>query len=52
VSTNIYGSEGHDLLSIADGCGNGDLVITLLAYGCPLKAIVAAFGFHEKTVKN
>jgi transposase-like protein len=28
------------------------LVITLLAYGCPLKAIVEAFGFHEKTVKN
>jgi transposase-like protein len=28
------------------------LVITLLAYGCPLKAIVAAFGFHEKTVKS
>lgn len=27
------------------------LVITLLAYGCPLKAIVKAFGFHEKTVK-
>lgn len=28
------------------------LVITLLAYGCPLKAIVKAFGFHEKTVKE
>ena len=28
------------------------LVITLLAWGCPLKAIVQAFGFHEKTVKN
>jgi transposase-like protein len=28
------------------------LVITLLAYGCPLKAIVEAFGFHEKTIKN
>ena len=28
------------------------LVITLLAYGCPLKAIVTAFRFHEKTVKN
>jgi transposase-like protein len=27
------------------------LVITLLAWGCPLKAIVNAFGFHEKTVK-
>ena len=28
------------------------LVITLLAYGCPLKAIVQAFGFHERTVKS
>jgi len=27
------------------------LVITLLAYGCPLPAIVKAFGFHERTVK-
>jgi len=28
------------------------LVITLLAYGCPLQAIVAAFGFDERTVKS
>ena len=28
------------------------VVITLLAWGCPLKAIVKAFGFHEKTVKE
>ena len=28
------------------------LVITLLAWGCPPKAIVKAFGFHEKTIKN
>ena len=27
-------------------------VITLLAYGCPLKAIVKAFGFDERTVKK
>ncbi len=27
-------------------------VITLLAYGCPPKAIVKAFGFHERTVKR
>jgi IS1 family transposase len=26
------------------------LVVTLLAYGCPLQAIVAAFGFDERTV--
>jgi len=28
------------------------LVITLLAYGCPIAAIVAAYGFDERTVKN
>lgn len=27
-------------------------VITLLAYGCPLQAIVQAFGFDERTVKE
>jgi len=26
------------------------IVITLLTYGCPLQAIVAAFGFDERTV--
>ena len=28
------------------------LVLSLLANGCPLQAIVAAFGFDERTVKN
>jgi transposase-like protein len=28
------------------------LVITLLAYGCPLQAIVVAFGFDERTVRD
>jgi transposase-like protein len=28
------------------------LVITLLAHGCPLQAIVKAFGFDERTVKD
>jgi transposase-like protein len=28
------------------------LVITLLAFGCPLQAIVMAFGFDERTVKD
>jgi transposase-like protein len=27
------------------------LVLTLLAYGCPVQAIVVAFGFDERTVK-
>jgi transposase-like protein/IS1 family transposase len=28
------------------------LVVTLLAHGCPVQAIVAAFGFDERTVAN
>jgi hypothetical protein len=28
------------------------LVLTLLTYGCPVQAIVAAFGFDERTVKD
>lgn len=28
------------------------LVITLMAYGCPLQAIVKAFGFDERTVRS
>jgi transposase-like protein len=28
------------------------LVLTLLAYGCPVQAIVVAFGFDERTVKE
>ena len=28
------------------------LVVTLLAHGCALQAIVAAFGFDERTVAN
>ena len=28
------------------------LVITLLAYGCPVQAIVAAYGFDERTIKS
>lgn len=28
------------------------VVITLLAYGCPLQAIVAAYGFDERTIKS
>src|SRR2546423_420292 len=27
------------------------LVVTLLAYGCPIPAIVAAFGYDERTVR-
>ena len=28
------------------------LVLTLLAYGCPVQAVVAAFGFDERTVRE
>jgi hypothetical protein len=27
------------------------LVLTLLAYGCPIPALVAAFGYDERTVR-
>jgi transposase-like protein len=28
------------------------IVVTWLAYGCPVQAIVAAFGFDERTVAD
>ena len=28
------------------------IVVVLLAYGCPIEAVVAAFGFDRRTVKN
>jgi transposase-like protein len=28
------------------------LVVTLLAHGCPVQAIVAAFGFDERTIAD
>lgn len=28
------------------------IVLTLLAHGCPIPAIVAAFGYDERTVRN
>ena len=28
------------------------IVVTLLAYGCPVQAIVMAFGLHERTVAS
>jgi len=28
------------------------IVITLMSYGCPPKAIEKAYGFHERTIKN
>jgi len=28
------------------------IVVTLLAHGCPLQAIVAAFGFDERTIAD
>ena len=28
------------------------LILTLLAYGCPLQAVVAAYGFDERTIKR
>ena len=34
----------------ADNAETVALVLTLLAHGCPLQAIVVAFGFDERTV--
>jgi hypothetical protein len=28
------------------------LVVTLLAYGCPVQAIVVAFGLDERTIQD
>ena len=44
VGTPLYGLKYPHWLVIA--------VLTLLAYGCPLQAIVAAFGIDERTVSH
>ena len=41
------GTPFYRLRTAADGV---TLVLTLLCQGCPLQAIVAAFGFDERTV--
>src|SRR5947207_4105358 len=49
--TEIYTLSLHDALPILrTSAETVVLVVTLLAHGCPVQAIVAAFGFDERTV--
>ena len=45
-------SKGTVFYRLRYSCGFVTQVITLLAYGCPLQAIVAAFGVDERTVAS
>jgi transposase-like protein len=45
-------TKGTALYGIKKSVEQFVLVITLLAYGCPVKAIVMAFGLDERTVSN
>lgn len=45
-------TRGTMLYGIKSGVDVVVLVITLLAHGCPLQAIVAAFGLDERTVRS
>ncbi len=46
------GREGTPFLGLKTDPQTVVLVLTLLAYGCPLQAIVTAFGFDERTVAD
>ena len=50
LRTNIYDDQRHAFLSAAHQPGNVMCVIVLLAYGCPIQAIVKAFLLDERTV--
>ena len=43
-------TKGTALYRLRTSAETVSLVVTLLAHGCPLQAIVAAFGFDERTV--
>src|ERR1043166_9654670 len=43
-------TKGTALYRLRTSAETVSLVITLLAHGCPLQAIVVAFGFDERTV--
>ena len=45
-------SKGSVFYRLRYSCAVVTQVITLLAYGCPLQAIVAAFGIDERTVAS
>src|SRR5262245_62075554 len=44
--------QGTVFYRLRTSAGTVVLVVTLLAHGCPLQAIVAAFGFDERTVAD
>jgi len=44
--------KGTVFYRLRTSAGTVVLVVTLLAHGCPLQAIVAAFGFDERTVAD
>src|SRR6266571_4330266 len=51
VSHNLQRPQRHGLLSrLRTSVDTVVIVVTLLAHGCPVHAIVAAFGFDERTV--
>src|SRR5262249_58924682 len=43
-------TKGTAFYRLRTAAETGSLVVTLLAHGCPVQAIVAAFGFDERTV--
>jgi len=45
-------TKGTALFGIKKSSETFVLVVTLLAYGCPLQAIVMAFGLDERTVRD
>ena len=46
----IYRNEGYPFYRLRTAKDTVVIVVTLLAYGCPVRAIVAAFGLDERTV--
>ena len=50
--TTFTQSKGTLFYRLRYSCDVVTQVITLLAYGCPLQAIVAAFGIDERTVAS
>ena len=43
-------TKGTALYRLRTSAETVSLVVTLMAHGCPLQAIVVAFGFDERTV--
>ena len=50
VRQNLQCHHRHGLLWLRTSAETVVIVVTLLVHGCPVQAIVAAFGFDERTV--